>query len=481
MKTRLTPHASHNDKPKEECGVYGVYAQGEDVAKMTYFGLHALQHRGQESAGIAVSDGLSIFVVKDMGLVPQVFDEKSLAALEGHMAVGHVRYSTTGSTHWENAQPVHKTYPDGSLALAHNGNLVNSKQLRNMLKKSGSQFRSSSDTEVIADLVASFVGDGHIEDAIISTMGLLEGAYSVALMTENKLIAFRDPYGIRPLCYGKLKDNGYVISSETCGLDILGAEYVDDVQPGQMVVISKNGIKKRQVLPAKPALCIFEFIYFARPDSTLLGSNLYGSRQHMGQLLAEEAPAKADIVIGVPDSGVPAAVGYAKASGIPFGEGLIKNRYIGRTFIQPTNTIRQVGIRMKLNPLLPAIKDKRVVVVDDSIVRGNTTRKIVELLKEAGAKEVHVRISSPPYAHSCYYGIDTADSSQLIAANHSVKEICKHLKADSLAYLSLDSLIKATRNKRSAFCAACLCGKYPIEVGAEAKVTKMMLEKATKP
>jgi amidophosphoribosyltransferase len=465
-----------NDKPKEECGVFAVYSHKEDVARLTYFGLHALQHRGQESAGIAVSDGKSIFVVKDMGLVPQVFNETNLAALQGgYSAIGHVRYSTTGSTHWENAQPVHKTFSDGSLALAHNGNLTNTKYLRQMLQKNGSRFRSTSDTEVMADLLASFVGDGHIEDAVIRSMELLEGAYSVVMLTEEKLIAFRDARGIRPLSIGTIKD-GYVVSSETCGLDIIGAEFLDDVKPGEMVVIDENGLKRRRVLNAKPAMCIFEYIYFSRPDSQIDGKSLYYARKTMGKYLAKESPVDADIVIGVPDSGIPAAIGYAEESGIPYGEGLVKNRYVGRTFIQPEQIFREVGIKMKLNPLVEAIKDKKIIVVDDSIVRGNTTRKIVKLLKRSGAKEVHMRISSPPYSYPCFYGIDTTSVDHLIAHNEEVEKIKEHIKADSLAYLSLDSLVKATGKKLNEFCAACLNGKYPIKVSKDLKLTKFVLE-----
>ena len=465
------------DKPEEACGVFGVYAPREDVARLTYFGLHALQHRGQESAGIAVGDGKSIFVVKDMGLVPQVFDERSLAGLKGRVALGHVRYSTTGSTRWENAQPVHKTFGSGTLALAHNGNLINSKYLKEMLQRNGSHFNSTSDTEVIADLIASFVGDGSIEKAIVQTMSLLEGAYSVALITEKELFAFRDPRGIRPLCIGKLKNN-YVVSSETCGLDIVGAQFVEEVGPGELVIINGKGMKKRQILEPKPALCIFEFIYFARPDSQLLEQNLYACRKKMGNYLAEEAPVKADLVIGVPDSGVPAAIGFAEKSGIPYGEGLIKNRYVGRTFIQPSQTIREVGIRMKLNPLASAIKGKKIIVVDDSIVRGNTTKKIIGLLREAGAKEVHVRVSSPPYKYPCFYGIDTATVSDLIAGKNSIEKIRKKIKADSIHYLSLESLVKSTGCAESKFCHACLSGKYPIKIPEELKVSKLMLEKS---
>ncbi|TET54180.1 MAG: amidophosphoribosyltransferase [Actinobacteria bacterium] len=473
-----TPKPFKKDKPEEACGVYGVFAPKEDVARLTYFGLHALQHRGQESAGIAVGDGNSIFVVKDMGLVPLVFNEKSLAGLQGNIALGHVRYSTTGSTKWENAQPIHKTFKEGTLALAHNGNLVNSKHLKEMLTRNGSFFNSTSDTEVIADLIASFVGDGSVEKAILQTMNLLEGAYSVAMITEDKLYAFRDPHGIRPLCIGKLKNN-YIISSETCGLDIIGAKFVDQVKPGELIVISSKGMKRKQILEAKPSLCIFEFIYFARPDSELLKKNLYHCRKKMGKYLAQEAPAKADMVIGVPDSGVPAAIGFAEEAKLPYGEGLIKNRYIGRTFIEPSQTIREVGIRMKLNPLASTIKGKKIVVVDDSIVRGNTTKKIIGLLKEAGAKEVHVRISSPPYKYPCFYGIDTDSIDELVASKNSVEQIRKWIKADSLYYLSLKSLIKATGCKSDSFCTACLTGEYPVKISDELKLSKLMLEKTS--
>lgn len=467
-----------NDKPEEACGVFAVYAPKEDVSRLAYFGLHALQHRGQESAGIAVGDGKSIFVVKDMGLVPQVFDERSLAGLQGHIALGHVRYSTTGSTRWENAQPIHKTFDEGTLALAHNGNLINSKHLKEMLQRNGSFFNSTSDTEVIADLIASFVGDGSVEKAVVQTMNLLEGAFAVAMITEKALYAFRDAQGLRPMCIGKLKNGSYVISSETCGLDIIGAKFVDEVKPGELVKVSKKGLSRRQVLEPKPSLCVFEFIYFARPDSNLLDKNLYAARKKMGVLLAKEAPVKADLVIGVPDSGVPAAIGFAEESGLPYGEGLIKNRYIGRTFIQPSQTIREVGIKMKLNPLASVINGKRIIVVDDSIVRGNTTKKIIGLLKDAGAKEVHVRISSPPYKYPCFYGIDTASIDNLIASENSIEEIAKKIKAETLNYLSLDSLIKSTGSSKNKFCHACLTGDYPVKIPSELRVSKLMLEKS---
>ncbi len=463
------------DKPEEACGVFGVYAPGEDVSRLTYFGLHALQHRGQESAGIAVGDGDTIITYKDMGLVPQVFDEKNLACLMGDVAIGHTRYSTTGSSHWENAQPIYKAFQEGSIALAHNGNLTNTKELRGKLSKNGQRFRSTSDSEVIASLIASFADKG-AEGAIIETMKQLEGAYSVAVMTENQLFAIRDPYGIRPFVIGKLGKN-FVVASESCALNIVGADYMRDVNPGELVIIDKDGLRSVQAVePKKLSLCIFEFIYFARPDTRLFDRLLYSARETMGVELAKEVPADADLVIGVPDSGVPAAIGYSQQSGLPYREGLVKNRYIGRTFIQPSQTIRQAGIKLKLNPLCEVIKNKSIVVVDDSIVRGNTSKKLVEMLREAGAKEVHMRVSSPPTKWPCFYGIDTADLGQLIAANNEVEEIRQYIGADSLGYLSIEGLVKSTESVREDFCLACFDGVYPIDVPDDLKITKMMLE-----
>jgi amidophosphoribosyltransferase len=466
------------DKPEEACGVFGIYAPNEDVSRLTYFGLYALQHRGQESAGIAVSDGETIIVYKDMGLLTQVFNDASLASLQGHISIGHVRYSTTGSTHWENAQPVHKTFEGGSLALAHNGNLINTQPLREKLCGHGQRFRSTSDTEVIASLIALGIDKGlTIEKAISETMEQLEGAYAVVLLTDHKLLAMRDPYGIRPLSIGKIGDN-YVVASETCGLDIVGAEFVRDVEPGELVIIDENGLHSIQAVESKRlALCIFEFVYFARPDSKLLGRLLYSAREAMGVELAKESPVEADLVMGVPDSGVPAAVGFSKQSGIPYREGMVKNRYVGRTFIQPTQTIRQVGIKLKLNPLEDVIKDKRIVVIDDSIVRGNTSKKLVDMLREAGAKEIHMRISSPPVKWPCFYGIDTADQGQLIASDNEVEKIREFIGADSLSYLSLGGLVKSTENTSDNFCMACFDGCYMDEIPEDLKVTKMMLEK----
>lgn len=465
-----------SSKPKEECGVIGVYAPGEDVARLVYFGLHALQHRGQESAGIATSDGNTILVYKDMGLVPQVFNEKALASLRGgSIAIGHARYSTTGSTNWDNAQPIYRSHKSGAIAVAHNGNLINTTSLRDYLSKNGSEFTSTSDSEVIAELIIK-EDKGALDDAIEKTMEKLKGAYSVVVLAEDALYAFRDPYGIRPLSIGKLK-KGFVVSSETCGLDILGAPYLREVEPGELVKIDKNGLTGKKVVgSAKPSLCIFEFIYFARPDSSLYNRNLYHARKHMGMSLAKESPVNADLVIPVPDSGNCAAIGFAEASGIPFGEGLIKNRYIGRTFIQPSQSIRQLGIRLKLNPLKEIIEGKRLVVVDDSIVRGNTSKKIVSILKEAGAKEVHLRISSPPVKYPCFYGIDTATKAELIASDKTVEEIRKYIGADSLKYLSFERLVASTKRPYGEFCLACFDGVYPIPIPKETKLAKLMLE-----
>lgn len=481
------------DKLEEACGIFGVYSRDEDVARLTYFGLHGLQHRGQESAGIAVGDGKSINMHRAMGLVPQVFDEAVLTNLQGHAAIGHVRYSTTGSTRIENAQPMRKSYPDGSIAVAHNGNLTNTQELRSRLAGDGATFQSTCDSEVIASLVAARAGEG-IETAIKECLPQLRGAFSVVLLSEDALFAFRDVHGIRPLALGRMGDT-YIVSSETCGLDIIGATYEREVEPGELIIVDKDGLRSVSVShSAKRALCIFEFIYFARPDSFLYDRNLYFARKQMGMKLAEEAPVEADLVIGVPDSGTPAAIGFAERSGIPYGEGLIKNRYIGRTFIQPGQTLRQLGIRLKLNPLKEAICGKRLVVIDDSIVRGNTSRKIVTVLKEAGAEEVHLRISSPPVSFPCFYGIDTADQDELIAAaktagdnealeggvpesnGDTVEAVREYLGADTLHYLSLKALVESTGRPDSGFCMACFSGDYPIKVSSGLKVAKFSLE-----
>jgi len=471
--------AERPDHPEEACGVFGVYAPGEDVARLTYFGLHALQHRGQESAGIAVGDHETVTVTKNLGLVSRVFKESDLDSLTGDVAIGHTRYSTTGSsTSWENAQPHLSTIGRQVIALAHNGNLVNTSELRDGLKDHGLRFRSTTDSEVIATLIGYFTQQHHhIRDGIRETMKLIEGAYAVVLVTEDALYAFRDPNGVRPLVLGKVDDRGWVVASETCGLDIVGAECLRDVAPGEIIKVSAEGVEAQQGVPArKTSLCMFEYVYFARPDSVMNDCSMYEARHRMGVALAGEAPAEADLVIGVPDSGIPAAIGFAQGSGVPYGEGLAKNRYVGRTFISPSQTIRQQGIRLKLNPLKSAIKGKRLIVVDDSIVRGNTTQKLVKLLREAGAAEVHMRITSPPVAWPCFYGIDTDTRDQLIGATHTVEQIREHIGADSLAYLSLDSMVDATGITGSEFCLACFNGDYPVDIPENVRRGKMALE-----
>jgi amidophosphoribosyltransferase len=458
------------DAPEEACGVFGVYAPGEQVSKLIYFGLHALQHRGQESAGIAVADGHTMTLRKELGLVPQVFKEADLETLDGHIGIGHTRYSTTGSsTSWENAQPMLSSIGPNTIALAHNGNLVNTVVLRDKLKGKGIRFRSTTDSEVMATLVNHFTQIHHsIRGGIREAMQLISGAYAVVMMSEEALYAFRDPNGIRPLVLGKLDDKGWVVASETCALDIVGAEYVRDVAPGELLKISANGVESEQAVePGRHALCMFEFVYFARPDSEMYDCTLYEARQRMGAAVARSAPVEADLVIGVPDSGTPAATGYAAESGIPFGEGLAKNRYVGRTFISPSQMLRQQGIRLKLNPMKHALAGKRVVVVDDSIVRGNTTRKLIALLREAGAAEVHMRITSPPVKWPCFYGIDTDTQEQLIGATKSIEEIREHIGADSLAYLSIEDMVAATGAPADSYCLACFDGNYPLEIDPE--------------
>ncbi|GAB4277629.1 MAG: amidophosphoribosyltransferase [Coriobacteriia bacterium] len=467
------------DRPEEACGVIAVYAPGEEAGRLTYFGLQALQHRGQESAGIAVADGTSLTVVKDLGLVAQVFTEKDLATLDGHIAVGHTRYSTTGSSHsWENAQPMISSIGPTTIAVAHNGNLVNTVELRDELSTNGSSFRSTTDSEVLATLIDHYtqVHKG-IRGGIRETMKRIRGAYSVVLMSEEAVYAFRDPHGVRPLVLGRLGEDGWAVASETCALDIMGATYERDIAPGEMVKISEAGLEAEQAVPpGRPGLCIFEFIYFARPDTMLCDRNVYEVRERLGAAAARVAPVEADLVIGVPDSGIPGAVGYAAESGIPFGEGLVKNRYVGRTFISPTQSLRQRGIQLKLNPLRHAIAGKRLVVVDDSIVRGNTTKKLVELLRSAGASEVHMRIASPPIRWPCFYGIDTDTQEQLIASKQSVEEIAEFIGADSLAYISVADMCEAVGRSPEDFCVACFTGDYPIEIPESVRRGKLALE-----
>jgi amidophosphoribosyltransferase len=471
------------DSPEEACGVFGVITPEADVAKLVYFGLYALQHRGQESAGIVTFDNkkddpLVAHVHKAMGLVSQVFDEKKLAELTGSIAVGHTRYSTTGSSKIVNAQPLVVKTRLGDFTLAHNGNLVNATDLRGELLAQGHALESSSDSEGIAFAVAEAVDEGQDwVDGIITALRRCQGAFSLVMGTSEAIAGARDGYGVRPLVIGQIPDGGYVLSSETCGLDIIGADYIREVAPGELVWIDHTGLHSYQWLTeTQPKLCVFEMIYFARPDSVMHGDSLYTYRMQLGRILAKEAYVDADLVIGVPDSGIPAAIGYSEASGIPYGEGLIKNRYVGRTFIQPTQLMRESGIKMKLNPLKDVLKGKRVVVIDDSIVRGTTSRKIVRALKEAGAIEVHMRISSPPVTHPCFYGIDTDSQDHLIAATKSVDEIGKIIEVDSLAYLSRTAMLQATETDTNHFCTACFTGDYPIAVPDKLKRSKLILE-----
>jgi amidophosphoribosyltransferase len=454
-----------------------VYAPGEDVARLTYFGLFALQHRGQESAGIAVSDGRQLRCHKDMGLVTQVFDEEVLQDLTGHLAIGHTRYSTTGSSVLCNAQPIRIETAFGPIAVAHNGNIVNTRQLRAEMEAEGIRFETTNDSEVIARCIGS-LHQGSIVDAVRETMRRVRGAYSVVVLTLDEIVAFRDPNGVRPLCLGRLNSHGWIVASETCALNPLGARFVREIDPGELVVLDREGFTDLQGQPVdRPALCIFEFIYFARPDSYLYGESMHAVRQRMGQELAREHPVDADVVIPVPDGSVPAAYGYHEESGIPLTEGLIRNRYIGRTFIQPDQRQRELGVRMKFTPLRENLEGRRVVMVDDSIVRGTTTGQIVRLLKDAGAAEVHVRISSPPVQWPCFYGIDMAERKQLIAAQSTIEEIREHIGADSLGYLSLHGLLRAARGDDSErFCHACFSGEYPIAVPKDIQVTKFALE-----
>jgi len=460
------------------CGVLGICAPDRDVARLAHFGLHALQHRGQESAGIAVSDGGHLTVLREMGLVTQVFSEQKLRGLRGQLAIGHTRYSTTGSAQWSNAQPLVQHGRARTVALGHNGNLVNASELRDELAADGVKLATSSDTELIAALIANAAVS--LAEAVASTMRRLEGAYSVTALADGKLLAFRDPHGFRPLVLGRL-ESGWVVASETCALDLLGANFEREVAPGELLVVDEQGLHSEQaVARAAGSLCIFEFFYLARPDTRLEGVEVHAARVRMGERLAAEAPVEADLVLTIPDSGTPAAIGFSRASGIPFSEGLIKNRYVGRTFIQPDQALRQQGIRLKFNPLAE-VAGQRVVIVDDSIVRGNTTRQIVGMLFDAGAREVHVRISSPPVIGPCFYGIDLADEDELIAAGRSVEEVRESIGATSLAHLSLAGLQEATARPESALCRACLTGEYPTGVPEGRRLAKLRFEPAAAP
>jgi amidophosphoribosyltransferase len=465
--------------PQDECGVFGVWAPGEEVAKLTFYGLYALQHRGQESAGIATSDGERIFVYKDMGLVSQVFTESDLATLTGNLAIGHCRYSTTGSSTWNNAQPTLRATNHGTLALAHNGNLTNTGDLAEKLAKittsSGEDgMNATTDTEIMTALIAAQEGK-NFESSALEVLPQLKGAFSLVFMDEHTLYAARDHHGVRPLVIGKL-EHGWVVASESAALDIVGASFVREVEPGEFIAIDQNGLRSHRWATPEPKGCIFEYVYLARPDTSISGRNVHATRVAVGEQLAKEHPAIADLVIPVPESGTPAAIGYAKASGIPYGMGLVKNSYVGRTFIQPSQTIRQLGIRLKLNPLREIIEGKRIVVVDDSIVRGNTQRALVRMLREAGALEIHVRISSPPVKWPCYYGIDFASRAELIAAGLETEEIRRSIGADSLGYVSMEGLIAATTIAEDKLCTACFSGKYPIQIPADLSAGKNLLE-----
>jgi amidophosphoribosyltransferase len=447
--------------PKHYCGVFGIYGH-PNAAELTYYGLYALQHRGQESAGIVSSDGRQFRVHRGMGLVSQIFDGDVLHNLVGTTAVGHTRYSTTGSSHLRNAQPLTVDCARGQIAIAHNGNLTNAAQLRDELESRGSIFQTTVDSEIILHLMAQpSLGGG--ENNLVQTVRRIEGAYSLVVMTENELIGVRDPHGFRPLCIGRV-DGAWVLASETCALDLIHAKFVRDVEPGEIVIIDKNGLRSVQAFPAheRRAFCIFEYVYFARPDSTIAGRNVYKVRVEMGRQLARENPIPADIVVPVPDSGNSAALGYSIESGIPYEMAFVRNHYIGRSFLQPSQLIRDFNVRVKLNLIPEIVKGRRVIIVDDSIVRGTTCKARVNNLKEAGAKEVHVLVSCPPHRHPCVYGIDFPDRSKLMASNYTLDEIRKYLNADSLGYLSQDGMVKATGLAKNAFCMACYDGEYPV-------------------
>ncbi|MGH3356463.1 MAG: amidophosphoribosyltransferase [Nocardioidaceae bacterium] len=471
--------------PQDACGVFGVWAPGEDVAKLTYYGIYALQHRGQESAGVAVSNGHQTLVYKDMGLVAQVFDEPTLESLKGHLAVGHARYSTTGASTWSNAQPTFRSTATGSIALCHNGNLTNTSDLAQQAAKRAEQSGEldlphrpsqveTSDTGVMAALLASYP-DLTVESAALQVLPELHGAFSMVFMDEGTLYAARDPQGIRPLVMGRL-ERGWVVASETAALDIVGASFVREVEPGELVAVDEHGLRTHRFAEARPKGCLFEFVYLARPDTHISDKRVHSVRVEIGRRLAQEFPAEADLVIPVPESGTPAAIGYAEASGTPYGQGLVKNSYVGRTFIQPSQTIRQLGIRLKLNPLRDVIEGRRLVVVDDSIVRGNTQRALVRMLREAGAREVHVRIASPPIKWPCFYGIDFATRAELIANGLGTDDIRRSIGADSLGYISLEQLVAATEVPKDRLCRACFDGVYPVALPEPALLGKHLLE-----
>lgn len=454
------------DKMEEECGVFGIYSKDRsEVAQITYYGLYALQHRGQESAGISVSNFGEIVTYKGMGLTADVFTSKTLKNLVGNAAIGHVRYSTTGASKLENAQPLESRYKLGQIAVAHNGNLTNAKIIRELLEDGGSTFNTTIDSEVIIKMIAR-KANGNVEDAIRSTVGAIKGAYALVILAGNKLVGVRDPYGIRPLCLGINENGDYILASESCAIDAVGGTLIRDILPGEMVIIDENGVKSIKYSENnKKAPCSFEHIYFARPDSIIDGLNVYESRVEAGRLLAKQMKVEADVVIGVPDSGVPAAIGFAEASGIPYAIGLVKNKYIGRTFIKPTQALREQAVMVKLNPLKVNLEGKRVVIIDDSLVRGTTSKILIEIIRKAGAKEVHFRSASPAVKHSCYFGIDTAHREELIASRLSVEEIRKEINADTLDYLTMENMLKSLKGCN--YCVGCFNGEYPVDTPTE--------------
>ncbi|KXO98696.1 amidophosphoribosyltransferase [Tsukamurella pseudospumae] len=477
-------------EPREECGVFGVWATGEDVAKLSYYGLYALQHRGQEAAGIAVGDGQQVLVFKDLGLVSQVFDEQTLSSMPGHVAIGHCRYSTTGSTTWENSQPIFRTTSAGNgVALGHNGNLVNTAELATRaaeLGVAGGRNAATSDSDILTALLAHAAADRTLEQAAMELLPTVQGAFCLTFMDEHTLYAARDPHGVRPLSLGRL-DRGWVVASETAAFDIVGASFVRDIEPGELLAIDEDGVRSTRFAQPTPKTCIFEYVYLARPDSVIQGRSVHSTRVDIGRRLAREHPANGDLVIPVPESGTPAAVGYAQESGIPYGQGLMKNAYVGRTFIQPSQTIRQLGIRLKLNPLKEVIRGKRLVVVDDSIVRGNTQRALIRMLREAGAAEIHVRIASSPVKWPCFYGIDFASPAELIANGGGadsfeamVESVRAAIGADSLGYISLDEMTAATEHEGESMCRACFDGVYPIPLPESTSMGKAVLENMLK-
>lgn len=449
-----------SNEVRENCGIFGIYGH-KDAAKFTFLGLYALQHRGQESAGIAIADGSKIKCYKGMGLVSEVFNENILSQMNGHLAVGHIRYSTTGASEIKNAQPLVVDYFQGTVAIAHNGNLVNTQHLRKKLEKGGSIFQSTMDSEVIVHLLAKAQGE-NFEKRLIKALKQIKGAYSLLLINKNQLIGVRDPHGFRPLCLGRI-NKSYVLASETCALDLIQAEYLRDVEPGELVIVDKKGLRSLKPFPkTRRAYCIFEYIYFARPDSLIFGKSVYQIRKNLGKELARESPVEADIVIPMPDSGNCAALGFSEVSGIPFEMGFIRNHYVGRTFIQPSQPVRDLGVKIKINPVREVIRGKRVVVIEDSIVRGTTSRIRMKNLREEGAKEVHMRVSCPPHRYPCFYGIDFPTRKELIASSHSLEEIREYLGLDSLGYLSMEGMIKSMPFPKDTFCLSCFDGKYPV-------------------